>query len=542
MVDKIHYRWDFIGLSTDSKPTTSTSPKVVDGSTYYEADTSKLYVWYTDQWYEKEAIGGGGDTTKIEEEISRLSNNGTLPVDTKWTNVYVDSYGTVTDDPTTISTGNVTDKIVIITCPEGFKYVRRIYNSSGTITQQDTTWQTASITNDLGSNAYMRISVKKTSGANISPSEAIPLDIPTIITEQGEDIDTLNINLATTNANIQQFVDLNPIASYGKNLYNPEDPTAYFGGWERGGVYASAPSYDQTGLIEVTPGDKYTASYRSGFVSWYKADKTFLSETDSSVFASQGYVTAPANAKYVRFVCLKSSISTFQVEKGQTPTSYEPYYCSFYKKKFLNTSGVKFVSYGDSIVERNKWQPFLVNNFDFTHTNLGIGSTTVAYIAGRESEYPCMVNADRIEAIKAADPNLIVIMGGTNDAHLSVSLGSTDQLSTALESKDKTTFYGAYSFLIETLLTWKPTLTIILMNPMTSNWSVPSYDPYAEAVEVIAKYYAIPLANTHDEARISKFDPTTFTEDGLHPNEAGGRIIANLVAMKILQTMLLGRS
>lgn len=69
MVDKIHYRWDFIGLSTDSKPTSSTSPKVVDGSTYYEANTSKLYVWYNDQWYEKEAIGGGGIPTTVIDTI-----------------------------------------------------------------------------------------------------------------------------------------------------------------------------------------------------------------------------------------------------------------------------------------------------------------------------------------------------------------------------------------------------------------------------------------------------------------------------------------
>lgn len=46
-------RWDFIGLSTDQKPTPSTSKLVVDGSTYFEADTSKLYFWYNNQWYNK---------------------------------------------------------------------------------------------------------------------------------------------------------------------------------------------------------------------------------------------------------------------------------------------------------------------------------------------------------------------------------------------------------------------------------------------------------------------------------------------------------
>ena len=54
-----HYRWDFIGLSTDSKPTAETSEKVTDGSTYYCSDNSKLYVWCKNQWYEKTVSGGG---------------------------------------------------------------------------------------------------------------------------------------------------------------------------------------------------------------------------------------------------------------------------------------------------------------------------------------------------------------------------------------------------------------------------------------------------------------------------------------------------
>jgi hypothetical protein len=53
MSDKYSIRYDFIGLSSDTKPTPATSTKVVDGSTFYEADTSKLYFWVNDQWYEK---------------------------------------------------------------------------------------------------------------------------------------------------------------------------------------------------------------------------------------------------------------------------------------------------------------------------------------------------------------------------------------------------------------------------------------------------------------------------------------------------------
>lgn len=63
MVDQQYpqrYRWDFIGLSTDDKPTPETSEKVVNGSTFYCSDTSKLYVFCDGTWYERKALGGGG--------------------------------------------------------------------------------------------------------------------------------------------------------------------------------------------------------------------------------------------------------------------------------------------------------------------------------------------------------------------------------------------------------------------------------------------------------------------------------------------------
>lgn len=56
-------RYDFIGLSSDTKPTPSTSNRVVDGSTYFEADTSKLYFWTKNQWYNK--------TSDVQTNIER---------------------------------------------------------------------------------------------------------------------------------------------------------------------------------------------------------------------------------------------------------------------------------------------------------------------------------------------------------------------------------------------------------------------------------------------------------------------------------------
>ena len=90
----IHYRWDFIGLSTVQKPTPETSEKVVNGSTFYCSDNSKLYVFCDGTWYERKPLGGGGgggsyvagngiditddtisvDTTTIQPKLTAGSN------------------------------------------------------------------------------------------------------------------------------------------------------------------------------------------------------------------------------------------------------------------------------------------------------------------------------------------------------------------------------------------------------------------------------------------------------------------------------------
>lgn len=78
-----HYRWDFIGLSTYEKPTPGTSEKVVDGSTYYCADNSKLYVYCTDNWYERKPLGGGGGGGSYTAGTGIDITNDTISVDTE---------------------------------------------------------------------------------------------------------------------------------------------------------------------------------------------------------------------------------------------------------------------------------------------------------------------------------------------------------------------------------------------------------------------------------------------------------------------------
>lgn len=120
MVTDNHYRWDFIMLSTDTKPTPATSKKVTNGSTLYTSDDSKLYVWYKDQWYEKTATGGGGGTTytagdgivigddTISVDLAQSTGSSTTKVmSQKATTDFVDGLIKAGSQPTTSTVGTL---------------------------------------------------------------------------------------------------------------------------------------------------------------------------------------------------------------------------------------------------------------------------------------------------------------------------------------------------------------------------------------------------------------------------------------------------
>ena len=52
------YDWNFLGLSTETKPTAG--EKVVDGSTFYECDTSTFFIFYQGEWYQQTFVTEDG--------------------------------------------------------------------------------------------------------------------------------------------------------------------------------------------------------------------------------------------------------------------------------------------------------------------------------------------------------------------------------------------------------------------------------------------------------------------------------------------------
>lgn len=200
-------------------------------------------------------------------------------------------------------------------------------------------------------------------------------------------------------------------------------------------------------------------------------------------------------------------------------------------------AGKKWVSFGDSITAQGTWQPIVVDRLGLIHVNCGVGSTCMgtpksdAYLPEKAFHQDL-----RLDAVKAEDPDIVTILGGANDLYAQVPVGSTDEFAKALDEKDKSTFLGAYSYIIENLLTWKPTLKIIILTT-TFGHNNKKYSQYADASREVAYNYGLLCADLYRKTGFNSFTAKQgiLLKDSMHPNAAGGARIAEVVIATMLE-------
>ena len=156
--------------------------------------------------------------------------------------------------------------------------------------------------------------------------------------------------------------------------------------------------------------------------------------------------------------------------------------------------------------------------------NYGISGSTIA------------VNSNTAMCIRYANmddnADIISVAGGVNDHGINTPLGD-------ISSTDNKTFYGALKILCEGLLTKYPLKTIFFITPMhytnyfkgdtTNNLGLPLAD-YVNAIIEVCRMYSIPVLDNYSNIGIYPKNSThysTYTADGLHPNEEGHKKIAN---------------
>ncbi len=162
--------------------------------------------------------------------------------------------------------------------------------------------------------------------------------------------------------------------------------------------------------------------------------------------------------------------------------------------------------------------------------NYGIGGTRIAkQKTPSANPRTDLYFASRIDEMDS-DADIIVVFGGTNDyGHGDAPLG---------EMTDRTndTFYGALHSLYRELIEKYSESVIVVMTPLhRSNELSPSgggnvpLKTYVEIEREVAEYYSLPVldlfANSgiQPDVELMKFK---FMPDGLHPNDAGHKILA----------------
>ena len=323
------------------------------------------------------------------------------------------------------------------------------------------------------------------------------------------------------------------------NLYNPNDIITG-GYYESTGVWTAGTGMISTGLISVTPGLPYTASNAiTGCVTtFWDSSKNFIS--GQRAYGSVGYVVAPANSKYLR-----TSFAVSAINKKVVQGKVCPSVCYGSDKILIPNLRVtsenvsngwknkKWVSYGDSITWYGYWQPNVAEEFGLNHTNLGVSGSC---IAGTSTN--AMWQTSRLNAVKNANPDVITILGGANDMYQSLSIGDDTEFSKELSSKNTSLFKGAYSYIIESLLTWKPTLKVFLL---TTTWGKLEYNDattglnyrdFAKATKEIAWYYGLPCIDLRGEMGLNAMTASTYLMDdgyNIHPNAEGSKLMSKIV-------------
>ena len=367
----------------------------------------------------------------------------------------------------------------------------------------------------------------------------------------------------------------------GANVYNANSDRVGFV-MQKNGTLAENEEYTLTGFIfvpygyalmatcaqnaggrAVTTADATAQIIKS--VCVFAADRTTIISDQGSDSQVAWYANVTTNGdKWVRITvkpatCPELMLEVVPVVNGTTsgePNAYQTgltltgltEYVDYVVSKTLLPEciarswyyGKKIAVLGDSITELNLWQSYISNYFGCEMVNYGVGGSRVAdYPVGERSDYMC--GDDRINDIPS-DTDVILVFGGHNDFSVTTPIGEIVRWWTLSDENSKSEFYSAYALLLKKLTEQFPKAKIITMSCVggrTSSETVNEdgqwylnnlcMEDYAEAVKRISKYYGIPCIDVGGESGINTLNHTTYIADVIHPNEIGGKLIANCV-------------
>lgn len=181
---------------------------------------------------------------------------------------------------------------------------------------------------------------------------------------------------------------------------------------------------------------------------------------------------------------------------------------------------IRVACVGDSITEGTEYPADLsmLLGANYTVGNFGVGGTTVSL----NSQSPYM-NTSAFQSATEFQPNIVIIMLGTNDAHPVL-----EQYNGSFVD-DYVKLVAAFQALVS-----KPKIWIVLPPPVFNNESGISPEYFMHnvipGIEQAANETHLPVINVYSAlANYSDYFP-----DGVHPNSEGSKLIANEIYKAII--------
>jgi lysophospholipase L1-like esterase len=130
---------------------------------------------------------------------------------------------------------------------------------------------------------------------------------------------------------------------------------------------------------------------------------------------------------------------------------------------------------------------------------------------------------DRVAAVVASEPDVVVVAGGTNDSFQGYAPADVG---------------AAAARLLEQLNAARPGTTLLVLGPFpTSLDAATASDPTSDAVRAAAEAAGADFLDARDLVRTAVADPDQWeryiSADGLHPNELGYGVMADVLAAEL---------
>lgn len=201
--------------------------------------------------------------------------------------------------------------------------------------------------------------------------------------------------------------------------------------------------------------------------------------------------------------------------------------------KTINALGDSITEgFGLTSPETQRWTTLLAEKTGATVNNYGLSSSKVSEISGdRVQSF-----VDRVGSLPAS-ADLNIVFGGTNDYwHQLTNIGAADSENTA-------DFCGALNYIFDALQTASPAAKILFVFP-THQYFTNKPDSYdfgrgtlddfrMAAIETCA-HKGVPMldlyANSGTNFAAISAQRTQYAPDGMHPNIAGHKLIADMIA------------